>query len=65
MASSRQNGRCCSAYGCKRKFNKNDKVRFHSFQLKNEEFLKKWLAAMKREDFVPTKHSRICDDHFP
>lgn len=43
---------------------KNDKVRFHSFLLKNEELSKKWLVAMKREDFVTTKHSRICGNRF-
>lgn len=26
--------------------------------------MKKWLVAMKREDFIPKKHSRICGRHF-
>ena len=64
MASSTQNGTCCLAHYFKCKFNKNDKVRFHSFPFANEELFKKWLVAMRREDFVPTKHSRICGDHF-
>ena len=60
----KQNGTCCSAYGCSRKFNKNDNIRFHSFPLKDKQLLKKWLAAMRRDDFLPTQHSRICGQHF-
>ena len=64
MASRKQNGTCCAAYGCKRKFDKNDRARFHSFPMKSEKVFKKWLLTMTREDFIPTKHSRICVDHF-
>ena len=30
----------------------------------NAALLKRWLVNMKREDFRPTKHSRLCQDHF-
>ena len=63
MVSSKQNGTCCSAYGCKRKFNQNGNVRFHLIPLKIGKCFKKWLAVMTREEFVPTKHSRIYGDH--
>lgn len=57
MASRKQNGICYSANGCKRKFD--------SFLLKNKDkgLLKELLAVMMLEDFVPTKHFRICGDH--
>lgn len=42
---------CCSRYGCSRKFNKNDNIRFHSFPLKDQQLLKKWVTAMRRDDF--------------
>ena len=31
---------------------------------KDEDRLKKWLVSMRRIDFKPTTHSRICGDHF-
>ena len=68
MASRKQDGACCSAYGCSRKFNKNDNARLHSFPLKNEELLKKWLVAMRREAFfqqnIPGDHFKTSD-YFP
>ena len=39
-------------------------MRFHSYPLKDTERLEKWLAAMRRENFIPTKFSRICGDNF-
>ena len=30
---------------------------------RKKECFKKWLAVMTREEFVPTKHSRIYGDH--
>ena len=57
-------GLCCTAYGCSRRFRKEDNVWFHSYPLKDTERLKKWLAAMRRENFTPTKSSQICCDHF-
>ena len=36
----------------------------HSFPLKDNNLLTKWLIAMRREDFKPTIHSRICGKHF-
>ena len=55
---------CCTAYGCSRRYQKEYNVRFHSYPLKDSERLKRWLIAMKRENFTPTKSSRICSDHF-
>ena len=60
----KQTGSCCSAYGCSRKWKKEDKVHFHSYPLKDKHRLAKWLAAIKRDNFKPTTTSRICGDHF-
>ena len=35
-----------------------------SFPLKRGDILKKWIHAVRRKNFVPTKHSRICSEHF-
>ena len=57
-------GTCCSAFNCSRKFNKEENIRFHSFPIKNDELLRRWLIAMRQEDFISTKHSWIRGDHF-
>ena len=63
-AASSESGTYCSAWGCNRRFSKQEGVTFHSFPLNDKERLKKWLAAMRRDDFTPTVHSRICAKHF-
>ena len=35
-----------------------------SIKEKNMDLLKKWIVAMRREDFAPTSYSRICGEHF-
>ncbi|GBN32862.1 hypothetical protein AVEN_171073-1, partial [Araneus ventricosus] len=32
---------------------------------RNENLKKSWITAIKRQDFIPTKHSRVCINHFP
>ena len=34
------------------------------FPLKNEELNKKWIRFVNRSDWVPTKHSVLCELHF-
>lgn len=31
---------------------------------KNVNLRKKWLKAIPRDDFEPTKHTRVCEAHF-
>ena len=57
-------GTYCSAWGCDRRFSKEAGIPFHKFLLKEKERLKIWLIAMRRDDFKPTIHSRICAKHF-
>lgn len=52
----------CSAFGCKTKSLKGGPS-FHKFPA-DKCILQKWLVAIKRENFKPTKHSRLCSDHF-
>ena len=47
----------------------NDKVTKHKchltrFPLNNPSLLKKWVIAMKRADWKPTKYSVLCAEHF-
>ncbi|XP_013887674.1 THAP domain-containing protein 1 isoform X2 [Austrofundulus limnaeus] len=43
----------CSAYGCKNRF-----------PLARPVVCGKWVAAMRRNNFMPTKYSNICSQHF-
>ena len=54
----------CAVYGCTNRFSKESSVSFHQFPLQNNDLCKKWIIAMKRDKFVPTKTSYICSSHF-
>lgn len=51
----------CSAYGCKN--NCYMEFSYHSFSLNNKVILKEWLVQIKN-NFVPTKHSKLYSVHF-
>ncbi|XP_016335892.1 THAP domain-containing protein 1-like, partial [Sinocyclocheilus anshuiensis] len=54
----------CSAYGCKNRYHKDKNISFHKFPLARPDVCGKWLAAMKRRNFKPSKYSNICSQHF-
>ncbi|GBO15124.1 THAP domain-containing protein 1 [Araneus ventricosus] len=58
----------CSAYGCVNRSShpncKEKGISFHHFPLNDQQKLKMWIEKMKRKSFKPTKHSRICSQHF-
>ncbi|KAI5615703.1 THAP domain-containing protein 1 [Silurus asotus] len=54
----------CSAYGCKNRYHKDKDISFHKFPLTRPDLCGKWMAAMKRCNFKPTKYSNICSQHF-
>lgn len=37
---------------------------YYRFPLNDPERLQKWLKALKRESWQPTKHSFLCSQHF-
>lgn len=43
---------------------RNDGTSFHCFPMKDENRLQKWIAALRRDRFKPTVHTRICARHF-
>ncbi|XP_051956799.1 THAP domain-containing protein 1 [Xyrauchen texanus] len=55
----------CSAYGCKNRYHKDQNISFHKFPLARPDVCGKWVAAIKRRNFKPTKYSNICSQHFP
>ncbi|XP_043094583.1 THAP domain-containing protein 1 [Puntigrus tetrazona] len=54
----------CSAYGCKNRYHKDKNISFHKFPLARPDICGKWVTAMKRRNFKPTKYSNICSQHF-
>ncbi|KAM6902356.1 THAP domain-containing protein 1 [Xenentodon cancila] len=54
----------CSAYGCKNRYHKDKDISFHKFPLARPDVCGKWIAAMRRNNFKPTKYSNICSQHF-
>ena len=53
----------CPAFGCKNRFTKNSNLRFHRFP-QDPERRKRWIHAMKRINFDPGYHIKICSEHF-
>lgn len=51
----------CAAFNC----TNDSKSKVSTFKFPEDPKLRKeWLVKMRRESFEPTKHSRICADHF-
>ena len=56
----------CSAVGCTSGYNTNcdSNITLHKFPLANEDLLKRWTLRVSRDNFTPTKFSRLCSLHF-
>ncbi|XP_026814415.1 THAP domain-containing protein 4-like isoform X2 [Rhopalosiphum maidis] len=55
----------CSVHLCTNRSNPGSrKHHFFSFSLKNIERTQQWVNAVGRKGLIPTKHSKICKDHF-
>ncbi|XP_020780191.1 THAP domain-containing protein 1 [Boleophthalmus pectinirostris] len=54
----------CSAYGCKNRYHKDKEISFHKFPLARPDVCDKWVSAMRRDNFRPTKYSSLCSQHF-
>ncbi|XP_074786880.1 THAP domain-containing protein 8 [Athene noctua] len=40
------------------------RLSFYKFPLHDTPRLRRWLAQMRREDWLPTRHQHLCSDHF-
>ncbi|GFT02016.1 THAP domain-containing protein 4 [Nephila pilipes] len=55
----------CSAYNCSNKIGEViEGVTFHRFPLSKPDLLAKWLTAMRKDKWVPTKSDVLCSFHF-
>ena len=54
----------CTVFGCKNRWTKEKPiVKFHSYP-KDPERRKRWLHAVRRVNFDPSDHVKICSEHF-
>ncbi|XP_067127710.1 THAP domain-containing protein 1-like [Centruroides vittatus] len=53
----------CCAPGCRTNYKGGPKLSVFSFP-KNPELQSQWIRAICRENFVPTKYSKVCELHF-
>lgn len=57
----------CVAFGCQNATSgqkRKDGLSFHKFPLMRPHVLEQWLTNIKPEKFTPSKHSRLCSEHF-
>ena len=56
----------CSAVNCRSGYSgeTTEGISLHSFPLKNNEMLEKWVARILRDGFQPTVTSRLCSKNF-
>ncbi|KAG5858325.1 hypothetical protein JTB14_033292 [Gonioctena quinquepunctata] len=52
----------CIAFGCK---NEQDyrQISFHGFPFKRPDILELWIKAVRRENWAPSRRSKLCGDH--
>ncbi|XP_043925880.1 peroxynitrite isomerase THAP4-like [Protopterus annectens] len=57
---------CCAAVNCSNRQGKVDKsaISFHRFPLSDSKRLIQWLRAVRRDNWVPSRYSFLCSEHF-
>ncbi|XP_054719278.1 THAP domain-containing protein 1-like [Uloborus diversus] len=53
----------CCVPRCKGNYPNTPKVQLFSFP-KDDELKRKWISAINRQDFIPTKYTKVCEQHF-
>ena len=53
----------CCVVGCTNYVGKKPGLRFYSFPSDTQR-REKWVAAVRRKDWQPSKYTRICNEHF-
>lgn len=52
----------CVAFGCNNR-SRQSSIPFHRFPLDRER-RQRWITAVKRDNWTPSEHSRLCGAHF-
>ncbi|MCP4144487.1 MAG: THAP domain-containing protein [bacterium] len=56
-------GKSCCAIDCTHRFSKKSELSFYRL-LKNKLKRDKWIAAIRRNDWIPDTETWICGSHF-
>ena len=54
----------CCAFGCSNRYGQKKGLGFYRFPTLLQDRRQKWIQAVKRENWTPSNHSRICGSHF-
>ena len=54
----------CCAHGCRNRYGERPGLGFFRFPMQHGERKKRWILAVRRKSWNPTKHTRICGDRF-
>ena len=55
---------CCAYGSCTNRFGEKKGLGFFRFPLKPMERRSRWIQAVRRKNWNPSPHSRICGEHF-
>ena len=53
----------CAAFGCNNNSSKGARVSFFDFP-KDKSLRKQWILKVKRKNWRPSRHARLCSEHF-
>ena len=54
----------CYTYGCRNRFGEIKGLGFYCIPVHPNDRRERWIIAIKRVNWKPSKHARICGDHF-
>ncbi|ESO88712.1 hypothetical protein LOTGIDRAFT_79484, partial [Lottia gigantea] len=54
----------CAVFGCNNDSRKSESVSYFKIGSRRNEIQKKWIVFLKRKNYILTKHSSICSEHF-
>ena len=54
----------CSIVGCRSGYTGNYGIYQYFFLPKSQEMHRQWLEKINRANFIPTKHTVVCERHF-
>ena len=56
-------GKFCSIFGCTNRYIKGGRITFHHFP-KDPDVRSHWIRASRRRDWIPSRFSSVCSEHF-
>ena len=54
----------CAVFGCNNDSRRSKGVSYFRIMSRSDEIQKRWVHFLKRKNYIVTKHSSICSEHF-